>query len=57
MPLVQNADGDLTEANFGNDDDTMGRLEDMGLSYADQVGADVQRQQQVRKDTFMIMMT
>ena len=48
MVHMQNADGDLTEANFGNDDDTMGRLEDMGNSFADQVGADVQRQQQVR---------
>lgn len=44
---VQNADGDLTEANFGNDDETLSRLEDMGTSFAGKIGADMQRQQQV----------
>lgn len=38
---MQNADGDLTEANFGNDDETLGRLEDMGVSGGDEVGTDV----------------
>ncbi|KAL0050825.1 hypothetical protein WJX82_007862 [Trebouxia sp. C0006] len=42
----RNADGDLTEANFGNDDDTMGRLEDMGVAASGLVGDDVSRQNQ-----------
>jgi len=37
----------LTEANFGNDDDTMGRLEDMGVAASGLVGDDVSRQNQV----------
>lgn len=41
---LQNADGDVTEANFGNDDETMGRLEDMGIAGGEQVGGDVSRQ-------------
>ena len=41
---LQDADGDVTEANFGNDDETMGRLEDMGIAGGGQVGADVSRQ-------------
>ena len=34
----------MTEANFGNDDETMGRLEDMGIPGGGPVGADVSRQ-------------
>lgn len=41
---MQNADGDVTEANFGNDDETMGRLEDMGISGVEGVEADLSRQ-------------
>ena len=44
VALVQNADGDVTEANFGNDDETLGRLEDMGISGVEGVEADVSRQ-------------
>lgn len=45
---MQGLEGDLTEANFGSDDDTMARLEDMGTSGADLVGNDMQRQSEVR---------
>ena len=41
---AQDADGELTEANFGNDDETMGRLQDMGVPGGNQVQADVSRQ-------------
>jgi len=41
---VQNADGDITEANFGNHDDTMERLEDMGVAGGGLMGADMARQ-------------
>lgn len=44
---VQDADGELTEANFGNDDETMGRLEDMGVPSSGLVGSDVTRQNEV----------
>ncbi|DBA77152.1 TPA: hypothetical protein ACH3X1_009725 [Trebouxia sp. C0004] len=44
--LSRDADGDLTEANFGNDDETMGRLEDMGVAASGLVGDDVTRQNQ-----------
>ena len=43
MLLLQNVDGDLTEANFGNDDDTRGLLEDMGVAGSDLVEADMSR--------------
>ena len=42
--FLQNADGDVTEANFGNDDETMGRLEDMGIAGGGEIGGDVSRQ-------------
>lgn len=44
--LSRDADGDLTEANFGNDDETMGRLEDMGVAASGLVSDDVTRQNQ-----------
>lgn len=44
---LQDAAGDLTEANFGTDDDTMGRLEDMGVPDGGLVGDDVARQKKV----------
>ncbi|KAL0025381.1 hypothetical protein WJX79_002338 [Trebouxia sp. C0005] len=44
--LSRDAGGELTEANFGNDDETMGRLEDMGVAASGLVGDDVARQNQ-----------
>ena len=44
---LQDAAGDLTEANFGSDDETMGRLEDMGVPDGGLVGDDVARQKKV----------
>ena len=44
---LQDAGGELTEANFGNDDETLGRLEDMGVAASGLVGNDVTRQNQV----------
>lgn len=43
---VQNAEGQLTEANFGNDDETMGRLQDMGTPGGGLAEADIVRQNQ-----------
>lgn len=34
----------MTEANFGNDDETLDRLEDMGVAGGGLVGGDVSRQ-------------
>lgn len=40
---VQTADGDVTEANFGNDDETREMLEDMGVPGSELVEADMSR--------------
>ena len=34
----------MTEVNFGNDDETLGRLEDMGVAGGGLAGGDVSRQ-------------
>ena len=46
ITCVQNPEGQLTEANFGNDDETMGRLQDMGTPAGGLAEADIVRQNQ-----------